>query len=233
MADIQEEIRSLTELLDEVTKASVMLRGTQANPGLIQQLYQATETAREMIERLGATQAISVQIKDLAASSKELPEHLISNVDSAAFRAALSRVIVELTGAEIEKMQKVQIDHLFDELKFQSDRLAEDVFTKKIEPAFRSAEAIARLKQDREDYRVRAEKAEKALADFQGMSKKAEESIADQIERIRLSATKPNRWLIKAWFLVGAIGGILASSVWELFTTWLLGQPIPFPLPWR
>ena len=76
MADIHEEIRSLTELVDEVTKVSIMLRGTQAQPGLIQQLHEATGAAESMLDRLGPVHGLTEKVDGLHDQFEKLPERM-------------------------------------------------------------------------------------------------------------------------------------------------------------
>lgn len=227
MADIHEEIRSLTELVDEVTKVSIMLRGTQAQPGLIQQLHEATSAAESMLDRLGPVHGLTEKVDGLHDQFEKLPERVFSKADSLGFRTTVARIMTEETGNSIEKLHDVSLDRLDDEITHRMDRLADDLFGRKIEPSLKNVEAIARLKQDREAYRVRAENAEKALSDFQALSKKAEQSVIDQIERIRVSATQPNRWAVFTMFALGWGAAVFAAEFWSVITAWLVQQPIP------
>lgn len=233
MADIHEEIRSLTDLVDEVTRVGILLRGTRENPGLLQQLEKATIAGEAVADRLAIAPALAAKVDGLQDQFQQLPERVLSKADSLGFRTAVSRIMTEEAGASIEKIQDVSLDRLDDEITHRMDRLADDLFGRKIEPALRNVEAIARLKQEREDYKGRAEKAEKALVDHKGFSEKAEAGITAQIERIRLSATQPNRWALFSVFALGWGSALFAGAGWDVVTTLVLGHTIPFPLPWR
>lgn len=227
MADIHEEIRSLTELVDEVTKVSIMLRGTQAQPGLIQQLHEATSAAESMLDRLGPVHGLTEKVDGLHDQFEKLPERVFSKADSLGFRTVVARIMTEETENSIEKLQDVNLDRLDDEITHRMDRLADDLFGRKIEPSLKNLEAISRLKQEREDYKGRADKAEKALSDFQALSQKIEQSIIDQIERIRLSSKKPNRLAATVIFAAGWACAVFAAEFWSVITAWLVQQPIP------
>lgn len=227
MADLHSEVRNLADLVEEVTKACVLLKGTETHPGLIQQIQKATAAGEDVAGRLEVVQALSAKLDGLSEQFQLLPERLFSKVDSLAFRSAVSQIMTEETGSAIEKIQDITLDHLESGVTRLGDRLADDLFTRKIDPSLRSLEGVARLKQDREDYRVRAEKAEKALADHQALSEKAEQSVIDQIERIRVSATQPNRWALFAMFALGWACAVFAADAWSVITHWIVQQPIP------
>lgn len=227
MADLHGEIRSLSDLVEEISVTRTMLQGTQAQPGLIQQLRDATAAAEQAAARLEIAQGINAKVDGLSEQFEKLPDRLFSKVDSLTFRAAVSEIMSEETGTAIEKIQDATLDHLESGVKRLADRLSDDLFTKRIEPAMRNLEALARLKQDREDYRVRAKNAEKALSDFQALSQKAEQSIMDQIERIRLSSKKPNRLAAAVIFAAGWVCAVFAAEFWSVITAWLVQQPIP------
>ncbi len=237
MADHEDivEAADLIELARETRILVLRLDGVKGQNGLLSRI----ESAAELLEKIDAILLAAVEkARDVAkfgTQIEELPERLLSKADSLAFRSALSRVIAEVNGAEIEKMQQIELDHLDSELKFRANRLADDIFSRKIGPDLRNARALARLKQDREDYKTRAEIAEKALetankalVDFKGLGESAETSILEQIERIRVSATQPNCWALFAVFAIGWGAALLAGAAWDVATTWITGQSIPY-----
>lgn len=227
MADLHSEVRNLADLVEEVTKACVLLKGTETHPGLIQQIQKATAAGEDVAGRLEVVQALSAKLDGLSEQFQLLPDRLLSKVDSLAFRSAVSQIMTEETGTAIEKSQDATLDHLESGITRMGDRLADDLFVRKFEPAMRNLRTIDRLKQDREIFRVRAENAEKVLSDLQALSKKAEQSVIDQIERIRVSATQPNRWALFAMFALGWACAVFAADVWSVITHWIVQQPIP------
>ncbi len=233
MADLHGEIRSLSDLADEVARVGILLRGTQTQPGLIQQLHEATIAGEAVADRLEIAPELSAKVDGLKDQFQQLPGRLLAQADSLAFRAAVSRILTEEAGNSIEKIQDISLDRLGDEITHRMDRLSDDVFTRKIAPAINDANAFARLKADREDYKNRAETAEKLLAGIEVISKKTEADLIAQIERIRVSATQPNRWALFSLFALGWGSALFAGAGWDVVTTSVLGHTIPFPLPWR
>lgn len=232
MAD-HDDLDGLVDANDlvEVARATrvlvLRLDGIKGQNGVLSRI----ESASESLEKIDANVTTAVEkvgdVAKLGQQIEQLPERLLSKVDSLAFRSAVSQIMTEETGSAIEKIQDITLDHLESGVTRLGDRLADDLFTRKIDPSLRSLEGVARLKQDREDYRVRAEKAEKALADHQALSEKAEQSVIDQIERIRVSATQPNRWALFAIFALGWACAVFAADVWSVITHWIVQQPIP------
>lgn len=227
MADLHAEVRNLADLVEEVTKACIVIQGTQSNPGLLKQLIEVTDAAQAMVDRLGPVHGLTEKVDGLHDQFEKLPERVFSKTDSLGFRTAVARIMTEETENSIEKLQDVSLDRLDDEITHRMDRLADDLFGRKIAPSLKNLEAISRLKQEREDYKGRAEKAEKALSDFQALSQKAEQSIMDQIERIRLSSKKPNRLAAAVIFAAGWACAVFAAEFWSVITAWLVQQPIP------
>lgn len=227
MADLHAEVRNLADLVEEVTKACIVIQGTQSNPGLLKRLIEVTDAAQAMVDRLGPVHGLTERVDGLHDQFEKLPERVFSKADSLGFRTAVARIMTEETENSIEKLQDVSLDRLDDEITHRMDRLADDLFDRKIGPSLKNLEALARLKQDRENYRVRAENAEKALSDFQALSQKTEQSIIDQIERIRLSSKKPNRLAVAFIFAAGWACAVLAAEFWSVITAWIVQQPIP------
>lgn len=238
MAD-HDDLDDLVDANDlvEVARATrvlvLRLDGIKGQSGVLSRI----ESASESLDKIDGVIAAAVQkvgdVSKLGQQIEQLPDRLLSKADSLGFRTAVSRIMTEEAGASIEKIQDVSLDRLDDEITHRMDRLADDLFGRKIEPSLRNVEAIARLKQEREDYKGRAEKAEKALADFKVLNEKTEAGINAQIERIRVSAKQPNRWALFSVFALGWGSALFAGAGWDVVTTLILGHTIPFPLPWR
>lgn len=220
MGDIHEEIRSLTDLVDEVTRVGITLRGTQAQPGLIQQLQKATAAGEAVAEQLETAQALSGQIE-------KIPENMIAAVDTLDFRTAVARVLSDEVIRSLGQLQDVSLDRLDEEVTRRAMKIAERVINEQVETPLRLAASLARLKRERHTLALRAEKAEKTLADFQALSEKAEQSILDQIEHIRLSSKKPSGFAASFLFAAGWVCAMFASEFWSVITHWIVQQPIP------
>lgn len=217
--------------LVEVARATrvlvLRLDGIKGQNGVLHRIESASDCLEKIESNVSSVVEKVGDIAKLRSQIVELPEHLLTKVDGVAFRSALSRVIVEVTGTEIEKLHQIELDHLDDELKFRADRLADDIFTRKMAPAMAAANELARAKSDAESYKTRAETAEKLIGNIEILSKKTEDDLIDQIERIRLSATQPNRLALVAAFALGWGCALFAADAWSALTHWLFQQPIP------
>lgn len=222
MADIHEEIRSLTDLVDEVTKVGIMLRGTQTQPGLIQQLRDASTAGEAVAERLETAHGLRDQIE-------KFPDEVISVVESLAFRTAAAHVLATETNRWMNQLQDVSLDHLDDEMTRRAMKIAEHVINQHVERPLRLAASLARLKRERHTLALRAEKAEKALADFHALSDEAKQSIIEEIKHIRDSSksNKPNGLAAAQLFAAGWACAVLVSEFWPVITQWLVQQTIP------
>ncbi len=233
----------LDELVDandlvEVARATrvlvLRLDGIKGQNGVLSRIESASEALEKIDEKLITAVERVGDVSKFGQQIEQLPDRLLSKVNSLTFRSAISQIMSEETGTAIEKIQDATLDHLesgvtrlADRLARLADRLADDLFTKKLDPAMRNLEALARLKQDRVDYRDRAENAEKALSDFQALSQKTGQSIIDRIERIRLSSKKPNLLAAAVIFAAGWVCAVFAAGFWSVITAWLVQQPIP------
>ena len=222
MADIHEEIRSLTDLVDEVTKVGIMLRGTQTQPGLIQQLRDASTAGEAVSERLETAHALRDQIE-------KFPDEVVSAVESLAFRTAAARVLASETSRSMNQLQDVSLDRLDDQVTRQAIKIAEQVINQHVERPLRLAASLARLKRERHTLALRAEKAEKALADLQALSDEARQSVIEEIKHIRDSSksNKPNGLAAALLFAAGWACAAFTSEFWPVITQWLVQQPIP------
>lgn len=227
MADLHAEVRNLADLVEEVTKVSVLLQGTQSNAGLLKQLVEATAAAQAMLDRLGPVHGLTEKVDGLHDQFEKLPERVFSKADSLGFRTVVARIMTEETENSIEKLQDVSLDRLDDEMTRRGMKVAEKIINELVEPSLRLAASLARLKRERHTLEIRAAKAEKALSDFQALSQKTEQSIIDQIERIRLSSKKPNRLAATVIFAAGWACAVFAAEFWSVITAWLVQQPIP------
>lgn len=207
------------EAAEKVGTIANVMSGTPNRRGLLGDLQEISESISEASKALdpivGA--ALPEKIDHLKKLIDAFPSKLIEVADSLEFRSRASGVLTEelrkSTATVGDGIAQSAIESIAAHLHGECGKhVAEAVNTHLAEPMAVTGR-LAKLEAENEALNVRC----KALL-----------GTIDQ-----LSSGKVNRWLIKAWFLGGAIGGILASSGWEVFTTWVLGQPIPFPLPWR
>lgn len=229
--------------LVEVARATrvlvLRLEGIKGENGVLSRI----EAASESLDKIDANLLAAVEkvgnVAKIGEHIQELPERLLSLADSPAFRTAVSRIMSEETGTVIETIQQTTLDKLEHELTRLADRLADDVFGRKIAPAMRDASVLARAKTDCEILRERlaaaverAVSAEGVLKDRVTISEETVTSIKEQIEKIRLSKAQPNHWALLAIFALGWGSALFAGAGWVLVTTWILGQQIPYPWPW-
>ena len=215
MADHEDfvEVRDLIELAREVRLLVLRLDGIKGESGVLSRI----ESASKSLDSIDANLLTAIEkVGDVAkfgGQIKALPEFLLSQVDSMAFRASLSRILEEEVENAIENKQQSCIDKLDDELAKRMDRLAEDLFTRKIAPPMHATNALARAKSDCETYKARAESAEKLLGEIEVISKNTETDLIAQIERIRLSATQHNYLALFIMFALGWGSALMPSPL--------------------
>ena len=220
--DLYQLADKVDESAREIGRIVNVMHGSETGRGVLWELEtirdSIAEGAKALEPIIGA--ALPAKIEALKRQFDEVPGHILKAASSVEFHQKLGEAMVEAAKPAIEQAQQAASysvsAHVHGEVgkavaAAVNEHLAESIMTK--------------------GYIGKLEGQVSALKDQIGVHV---ETIKDQKNTISvLSSGKVNRWLIKAWFLGGAIGGILASSGWEVFTTWVLGQPIPFPLPWR
>lgn len=233
MAD-HDDLVDANDLLEVARATRVLvlrLDGIKGENGVLSRI----ESASDSLEKIDANLTTAVEkVGDVAKVNQtieKIPEVMISAVDTLAFRTAVARVLSDETAQSLEQLQDVSLDRLDNEMTRRGMKIAEKIINELVEPSLRLAASLARLKRERHTLEIRAAKAEKALADHQALSETAEQSVIDQIERIRVSATQPNRWALFAMFALGWACAVFAADAWSVITHWIVQQPIPGLVP--
>lgn len=89
MSDLGGAIRSIEELVEEAVRLNVLLVGTDANPGLLIQTKQVSDSLTEVAGHLASAAQLSEQLD-------ALPERLLRSADDMQFRAALRESIAQV-----------------------------------------------------------------------------------------------------------------------------------------
>lgn len=126
MSDIGGAIRSIDELVEEVTRLHVLLRGSEAYPGILEQASDLAGKLASVRDQLGSAARLSEQLD-------ALPDRLLRSADDQQFKAALRESIAQvLADAIVDARRHVQgeaaqvaIDELSAKVKVAMSQLGE------------------------------------------------------------------------------------------------------------
>lgn len=94
MSDIGGAIRSIDELVDEVTRLHALLRGSETYPGILEQ-------GSDLAEKLSAVRDQLSNASRLSEQLDALPERLLRSADDQQFKAALRESIAQVLADSI------------------------------------------------------------------------------------------------------------------------------------
>ncbi|RNF58165.1 hypothetical protein EFK68_04710 [Pseudomonas aeruginosa] len=94
MSDIGGAIRSIDELVEEVTRLHVLLRGSEAYPGILEQASDLAGKLGSVRDQLGSAARLSEQLD-------ALPDRLLRSADDQQFKAALRESIAQVLADSI------------------------------------------------------------------------------------------------------------------------------------
>ena len=126
MSDIGGAIRSIDELVEEVTRLHVLLRGSEAYPGILEQASDLAGKLASVRDQLGSAAKLSEQLD-------ALPERLLRSADDQQFKAALRESIAQVLADAIvdarrhvqDEAAQVAIDELSAKVKVAMSQLGE------------------------------------------------------------------------------------------------------------
>lgn len=126
MSDIGGAIRSIDELVEEVTRLHVLLRGSEAYPGILEQASDLAGKLASVRDQLGSAARLSEQLD-------ALPERLLRSADDQQFKAALRESIAQVLADAIvdarrhvqDEAAQVAIDELSAKVKVAMSQLGE------------------------------------------------------------------------------------------------------------
>ncbi|WP_301154416.1 hypothetical protein [Metapseudomonas otitidis] len=126
MSDIGGAIRSIDELVEEVTRLHVLLRGSEAYPGILVQASDLAGKLASVRDQLGSAARLSEQLD-------ALPERLLRSADDQQFKAALRESIAQVLADSIvdakrhvqDEAAQVAIDELSAKVKLAMSQLGE------------------------------------------------------------------------------------------------------------
>jgi len=126
MSDIGGAIRSIDELVEEVTRLHVLLRGSEAYPGILEQASDLAGKLASVRDQLGSAARLSEQLD-------ALPERLLRSADDQQFKAALRESIAQVLADSIvdakrhvqDEAAQVAIDELSAKVKLAMSQLGE------------------------------------------------------------------------------------------------------------
>ncbi len=118
MADLHAEVRNLADLVEEVTKACVLLQGTQSHAGLLKQLVEATAAAQAMVDRLGPVHGLTEKVE-------KLPGRLVKLADEETFRLGVRTAFTDLFEEVVEATRSAGIEITSRELESIIKRAAQ------------------------------------------------------------------------------------------------------------
>lgn len=126
MSDIGGAIRSIDELVEEATRLHVLLRGTDAYPGILAQASDLAESLKAVSGQLTSAAQLSEQLD-------ALPERLLRSADDMQFKAALRESIAQVLSDSIidakiqvqDEAAQMAIDELSSKIKLAMSQLGE------------------------------------------------------------------------------------------------------------
>jgi hypothetical protein len=126
MSDIGGAIRSIDELVEEVTRLHVLLRGSEAYPGILEQASDLAGKLASVRDQLGSAARLSEQLD-------ALPERLLRSADDQQFKAALRESIAQVLADSIvdakrhvqDEAAQVAIEELSAKVKLAMSQLGE------------------------------------------------------------------------------------------------------------
>lgn len=126
MSDFGGAIRSIDELVEEVTRLHVLLRGSEAYPGILEQASDLAGKLASVRDQLGSAARLSEQLD-------ALPERLLRSADDQQFKAALRESIAQVLADAIvdarrhvqDEAAQVAIDELSAKVKVAMSQLGE------------------------------------------------------------------------------------------------------------
>lgn len=126
MSDIGGAIRSIDELVEEVTRLHVLLRGSEAYPGILEQASDLAGKLASVRDQLGSAARLSEQLD-------ALPDRLLRSADDQQFKAALRESIAQVLADAIvdarrhvqDEAAQVAIDELSAKVKVAMSQLGE------------------------------------------------------------------------------------------------------------
>lgn len=126
MSDIGGAIRSIDELVEEVTRLHVLLRGSEAYPGILEQASDLAGKLGSVRDQLGSAARLSEQLD-------ALPDRLLRSADDQQFKAALRESIAQVLADSIvdakrhvqDEAAQVAIDELSAKVKLAMSQLGE------------------------------------------------------------------------------------------------------------
>lgn len=126
MSDIGGAIRSIDELVEEVTRLHVLLRGSEAYPGILEQASDLAGKLASVRDQLGSAARLSEQLD-------ALPDRLLRSADDQQFKAALRESIAQVLADSIvdakrhvqDEAAQVAIEELSAKVKLAMSQLGE------------------------------------------------------------------------------------------------------------
>lgn len=126
MSDIGGAIRSIDELVEEVTLLHALLRGSEAYPGILEQASDLAGKLASVRDQLGSAARLSEQLD-------ALPDRLLRSADDQQFKAALRESIAQVLADAIvdarrhvqDEAAQVAIDELSAKVKLAMSQLGE------------------------------------------------------------------------------------------------------------
>ncbi|HBN8226403.1 TPA: hypothetical protein L3690_001850 [Pseudomonas aeruginosa] len=126
MSDIGGAIRSIDELVEEVTRLHVLLRGSEAYPGILEQASDLAGKLASVRDQLGSAARLSEQLD-------ALPDRLLRSADDQQFKAALRESIAQVLADSIvdakrhvqDEAAHVAIEELSAKVKLAMSQLGE------------------------------------------------------------------------------------------------------------
>lgn len=126
MSDIGGAIRSIDELVEEVTLLHALLRGSEAYPGILEQASDLAGKLASVRDQLGSAARLSEQLD-------ALPDRLLRSADDQQFKAALRESIAQVLADAIvdarrhvqDEAAQVAIDELSAKVKVAMSQLGE------------------------------------------------------------------------------------------------------------
>lgn len=208
MADIHEEIRSLTDLVDEVTRVGILLRGTRENPGLLQQLEKATLAGEAMVDRLGPVHGLTEKVE-------KLPARLVKLAHEETFRLGVRTAFTDLFEEVVEATRSAGIEITSRELESIIKRAAQSSSDAVFGEAAENAATVHRLQKEIENLKSQNLVLMNALSTKDDLSKEAINKMGDDLKGVseKLASANSRRFGLSALGAAFALGIFMHGPV--------------------